>query len=300
MARKGGLGRGLSALIPDGEPTPRDERVPTSDVALADIVPNPQQPRTVMDPERLQELADSIKMYGIIQPLLVTQEIGVDGRTVYQLIAGERRFRAAKAAGLERVPVTIRQTTPQELLEIAIVENVQRADLNPLEEAVAYQRLIEEFHLTQAQVAERVSKSRVAIANTLRLMDLPVEVRASITGGEISEGHGRALLGLASQADRLAACERVVAEGLNVRQTERMVREWGGTEAKPSKPRQPKPDVRGPAAVTAGFEEAVQRSLGTKVTLKRSQTGRGSLTIHFYSDEELTGVLERILGEDAL
>ncbi|RJQ09243.1 MAG: ParB/RepB/Spo0J family partition protein [Dehalococcoidia bacterium] len=305
MARKGGLGRGLSALIPDGAPgdpetAPRDERVPATDVAIEDVVPNPQQPRTFIDPERLAELAESIKQYGVIQPLLVTEELGQDGRTVYQLIAGERRLRAAKAAGLARVPVTIRQTTPQELLEIAIVENVQRADLNPLEEAVAYQRLIEEFHLTQAQVAERVSKSRVAIANTLRLMDLPVEVRASITGGEISEGHGRALLGLAAQADRLVAWERVVAEGLNVRQTERMVREWGGTEAKPSKPRQPKPEARGPAAVTQGFEEAVQRALGTKVTLKRNQTGRGSLTIHFYSDEELTGVLERILGEDVL
>lgn len=305
MARKGGLGRGLSALIPDGAPgdpetTPRDARVPATDIAIEDVVPNPQQPRTVIDPERLAELAESIKLYGIIQPLLVSEERGQDGRTVYQLIAGERRLRAAKAAGLARVPVTIRQTTTQELLEIAIVENVQRADLNPLEEAVAYQRLIEEFHLTQAQVAERVSKSRVAVANTLRLMDLPVEVRASITGGDISEGHGRALLGLTAQADRLTACERVVAEGLNVRQTERMVREWGGAEAKPSKPRQPKPEVRGPAAVTQGFEEAVRRALGTKVTLKRNQTGRGSLTIHFYSDEELTGVLERILGEDVL
>jgi len=305
MARKGGLGRGLSALIPEGAPgdpetAPRDERVPVTEVPIGEVVPNPQQPRTVIDPEQLAELADSIKQYGIIQPLLVTEERGQDGRPVYQLIAGERRLRAAKAAGLTHVPVTIRQTTPQELLEIAIVENVQRADLNPLEEAVAYQRLITDFHLTQSQVAERVSKSRVAVANTLRLMDLPVEVRASITAGEISEGHGRALLGLPEEADRLRAWGRVVSEGLNVRQTERMVREWGGAEAKPSKARAPKPEVRGPAAVTQGFEEAVQRALGTKVTLKRNQTGRGSLTIHFYSDEELTGVLERILGEGVL
>ena len=225
MARKGGLGRGLSALTPESEQAPRDLRVPSSEVPIGDIVPNPQQPRTVMDPEQLAELSESIKMYGIIQPLLVTQEVGHDGRTVYQLIAGERRLRAAKAAGLERVPVTIRQTTPQELLEIAIVENVQRADLNPIEEAIAYQRLMEEFGLTQREVAERVGKSRTAVANTLRLTELPVDVRASITAGEISEGHGRALLGLPTEAERLSAWQLVVKHGLSVRETERMVRE---------------------------------------------------------------------------
>ena len=295
-ARKGGLGRGLSALIPDADQPPRDERVPSSDVPIGDVVPNPQQPRTVMDPDRLEELAASIRMYGIIQPLLVTEERGVDGRIVYQLIAGERRLRAAKAAGLERVPVTIRQTTPQELLEIAIVENVQRADLNPIEEAIAYQRLMEEFGLTQREVAERVGKSRTAVANTLRLTELPADVRASITNGEISEGHGRALLGLPTEGERLAAWQTVVKQELNVRETERMVREG----VKPKRKRVDATLDRGSAAVTSGFESALQRSLGTKVALKRTQKGRGTLTIHFYSDEELTGVLERILGEDAL
>ncbi len=296
MARKGGLGRGLSALIPEAEQAPRDERVPSSEVPIGDIVPNPQQPRTVMNPELLAELSESIKMYGIIQPLLVTQEVGHDGRTVYQLIAGERRLRAAKAAGLERVPVTIRQTTPQELLEIAIVENVQRADLNPIEEAIAYQRLMEEFGLTQREVAERVGKSRTAVANTLRLTELPADVRASITNGEISEGHGRALLGLPTEGERLAAWQLVVKHGLSVRETERMVREG----VKPKRKAVEATPERGPAAITSGFEAALQRSLGTKVALKRTQKGRGTLTIHFYSDEELTGVLERILGEDAL
>jgi ParB family chromosome partitioning protein len=296
MARKGGLGRGLSALIPEAEQAPRDERVPSSEVPIGDIVPNPQQPRTVMNPELLAELSESIKMYGIIQPLLVTEEVGVDGRTVYQLIAGERRLRAAKAAGLERVPVTIRQTTPQELLEIAIVENVQRADLNPIEEAIAYQRLMEEFGLTQREVAERVGKSRTAVANTLRLTELPVDVRASITAGEISEGHGRALLGLPTEGERLSAWQLVVKHGLSVRETERMVREG----VKPKRKAVEATPERGPAAITSGFEAALQRSLGTKVALKRTQKGRGTLTIHFYSDEELTGVLERILGEDAL
>ena len=296
MARKGGLGRGLAALIPEANQPPRDARVPSSDVAIEDIVPNPQQPRTVMDPERLEELAASIRMYGVIQPLLVAEERGVDGRVVYQLIAGERRLRAAKAAGLERVPVTIRQTTPQELLEIAIVENVQRADLNPIEEALAYQRLMAEFGLTQREIAERVGKSRTAIANTLRLTELPAEVRASITNGEVSEGHGRALLGLPTEAERLAAWGTVVKRGLNVRETERMVREG----VQPKRKRAAVTPERRAAAVTQGFEAALQRSLGTKVALKRTQKGRGTLTIHFYSDEELTGVLARILGEDAL
>ena len=296
MVRKGGLGRGLSALIPETE-TPRDARIPVNEVPIGDVVPNPQQPRTVIDPTQLEELAASIRQYGIIQPLLVTEEHGADGSTTYQLIAGERRLRAAKAAGLETVPVTIRQTTPQELLEIAIVENVQRADLNPIEEALAYQRLIGEFGLTQREVAERVGKSRTAITNTLRLTELPADVRASIISGAISEGHGRALLGLPSEGERLAAWQIVVREGLNVRQTEQMVRE--GVKPLRRKP-EPKPEVRGPAAITQGFEEALQRNLGTKVTLKRSAKGRGTLTIHFYSDEELTGVLEHILGEGAL
>ena len=300
MVRKGGLGRGLSALIPEAPPeaATSDARIPVNEVAIEDVVPNPQQPRTLMDPEQLEELAASIRLYGIIQPLLVTEERGLDGRVVYQLIAGERRLRAAKAAGLETVPVTIRQTTPQELLEIAIVENVQRADLNPIEEALAYQRLVGEFGLTQREVAERVGKSRTAITNTLRLTELPADVRASIIQGEISEGHGRALLGLPSEGERIAAWQAVVKQGLNVRQTEQMVRE-GVKPARKRTAEAPAPQ-RGPAAITQGFEEALQRSLGTKVTLKRSPKGRGTLTIHFYSDEELTGVLERMLGEDAL
>lgn len=297
-ARKPGLGRGLSALIPDAPSSAsRDERVPSADVAIGEVVPNPRQPRMEMDPAKLQELADSILTYGVIQPLLVTEERGQDGGVVYQLIAGERRLRAAKIAGLERVPVTIRQSTPQELLEIAIVENVQRADLSPLEEAAAYERLMKDFGLTQAQVAERVGKSRTSIANTLRLLELPAEVRASIAGGQISEGHGRALLGLPTDEARVAAHERVVREGLNVRQTEAMVR---AASPKPERKRSSKPSERGPAAVTQGFAEALQRTLGTKVTLRRSTQGRGALTIHFYSDEELTEVLERILGPDAL
>jgi ParB family transcriptional regulator, chromosome partitioning protein len=309
MARKPGLGRGLSALIPDSD-NPRDERVPAQEVPIEDVVPNPHQPRMSMDPAKLQELTDSILTYGIIQPLLVAEVPGQDGRPVYQLIAGERRLRAARAAGLISVPVTIRQSTPQELLEIAIVENVQRADLNPLEEAAAYQRLQDEFGLTQQQVAERVGRSRTAIANTIRLAELPADIQASISSGEISEGHGRALLGLKEPAEQREAWQRVVHEGLNVRQTERLVREWHAELADSKAAAHPEPvegsevvEGRadpGPAVITEGFQEALQRTLGTKVSLKRSKKGRGALTIHFYSDEELTGILEHILGPETL
>ena len=298
MARKGGLGRGLGALIPE-EQAPRDERVPVTEVLIGDVVPNPQQPRTVMDESKLLELTDSILTYGIIQPLLVMEDVGQDGKPVYTLIAGERRLRAAKNAGLQTVPVTIRQSTPQELLEIAIVENVQRHDLNPLEEAVAFQRLMDEFGLTQQQVSERVGKSRTAVANTIRLADLPVEVRAAISSGAVSEGHGRALLGLPDEARQVQALERILKESLNVRQTEALVREWTGAASKPPKRAKPVSE-RGPEAVTAGFAEALQRELGTKVALRRGARGQGTLTIHFYNDEDLTGILERILGPEAL
>lgn len=295
-SRRGGLGRGLSALIPQSEE--RDERIPVTEVPIESVIPNPQQPRTVMDPAKLQELTDSILTYGVIQPLLVTEAEGQDGQRVYQLIAGERRLRAARAAGLERVPVTVRQSTSQELLEIAIVENIQRADLNPLEEASAYQRLIDEFSLTQQQVAERVGRSRTAIANTLRLVELPNEIQASISAGEISEGHGRALLGIKEPANQLRAWELVVRDGLNVRQTERMVREWAAGAT--TEVAEPAPVTAPVSSITDGFEEALQRVLGTKVSLRRSKKGRGQLTIHFYSDDELTGLLERILGEQEL
>jgi ParB family transcriptional regulator, chromosome partitioning protein len=174
-----------------------------------------------MDPAKLQELTDSILTYGIIQPLLVMEDVGQDGKTVYTLIAGERRLRAAKAAGLESVPVTVRQSTPQELLEIAIVENVQRHDLNPLEEAAAYQRLIEEFGLTQQQVAERVGQVPHRDREHAAPRRPPVEVRASISSGDISEGHGRALLGLPDEARQVQALERVLKDALSVRRRRR-------------------------------------------------------------------------------
>lgn len=286
MSNTNRLGRGLGALIPSDPFTP-DERIPSTEVDIDRVVPNPRQPRMQMDPDALAELTDSIRTHGIIQPLLVSTEARDDGATVYQLIAGERRLRAARAAGLTKVPVTVRQTTPQELLELAIIENVQRADLSPLEEAVAYQRLVREFDLTQREVAERVGKSRVAVTNTMRLMDLSEELRASLAAGEISEGHARALLGVEDPEIRRLIWRRILEENLNVRQAERLIRE----AAKAARPAPPTPANDADHDAVAA---AVQRSLGTKVTLRRNRKGTGSLTIHFYSSEELEGVLDRL------
>ncbi len=298
MARRSGLGRGLATLIPEQQPPP-DRRIPVTEAAIDRIALNPSQPRSSIDPEALEELASSIREYGVIQPLLVSQiEVPDHEGPSFQLIAGERRLRAATAAGLTVVPVTVRQTTPRELLELAIVENVQRADLNPLEEALAYGRLIDEFGLTQREIGERVGKSRTAIANTLRLAELPPTLRDSLAQGEISEGHARALLGLPTEESRVAAWKEVTRRKLNVRQAEQLVRTWteraeapasGGTAVD-----------RGPLAVTQGIEAAIQNALGTRVTLKRTRNGRGTLTIHFYSDEELEGVVERLVPEEAL
>ena len=288
MARKSGLGRGLAALIP--EPPPPDDRIPVTEVEIGRVVLNPQQPRASIADEELAELTASVRAHGVLQPLLVSRCEG-DGDAVYQLIAGERRLRAASAAGLDRVPVTVRQSTPQELLELALIENLQRQDLSALEEALAYQRLVEGFALTQAEVAQRVGRSRTAVANRLRLLDLPEELRVSLAAGEISEGHARALLGLSDAEERRDAWRAVVERGLNVRQTERMVQRRR-TRAVPQQ-RRPDPEVE-------ALADSLRRSLGTKVTLRRNKRGSGTMTIHFFSDEELEGLLERLQRAPAL
>jgi ParB family chromosome partitioning protein len=297
MARKSGLGRGLSALIPDTPPP--DVRIPVNEVAINRIVLNPRQPRMSVDDAALDDLTASVREHGIIQPLLVSEQPAEGGDVSYQLIAGERRLRAARAAGLTHVPVTIRQSTPQELIELALIENIQRLDLNPLEEAMAYQRLVDEFHLTQRAVAERVGRSRTAVANTLRLLDLPQELRDSLAAGEISEGHARALLGLSDDEQRRRAWREVVDEGLNVRQTERMVREARGPAAagRGAAPSRATPVKLADPEIEA-LTNSLRSSLGTKVTLRRSKSGTGSVTIHFYSDEELDGLLERLLDTE--
>jgi ParB family chromosome partitioning protein len=275
--RRSGLGRGLDALIPKSN---RDAPVDEIDIDL--IAPNPQQPRTVFEPEALTELADSIKQHGIIQPLIVSR--GENGS--YRLIAGERRLLAARQAGLQRVPVIVKDATPQALLELALVENLQREDLGPLEEAVAFRRLADEFSLTQEAIATRVGRSRSAVANSLRLLSLPNEIQASLAKGEITAGHARALLGIDDPAEQRRTWQRIVEAGLTVRDAEALAKQ--GLQA--ARVRQP---VRR-AADLVSLEEKLQSSLGTKVDLSKGRKG-GRLTIHFFSDEELESLIDRLL-----
>lgn len=277
--RQAGLGRGLSALIPQRAPTQAPLEIP-----LARIEVNPWQPRRWMDEEALQALAASIAEHGVIQPVLVTETF--DG---YRLVAGERRVRAARLAGLERVPAVVRQLADREQLELALVENVQRADLGPLEEANAYRQLIEEFGLTQETIADRVGRARSTIANTLRLLELGPTVQAALADGRLSEGHARALIGLSSELQgRLL--DSIVGQALSVRQTEELVRRL----------REPKPapmDRLHPAlsADLERVEEELRHSLGTKVSLAKTRRG-GRIVIEYYGDEELERIYGRLVG----
>jgi ParB family transcriptional regulator, chromosome partitioning protein len=289
---KSGLGRGLDALIP-----PLDDETPGVREVIVDvIVPNPQQPRQRMDPAALQELADSIKRMGVIQPLIVCK-VAVDSEAAlagarYQLIAGERRLTAARLAGLETVPVMVREATPLQMLELALVENVQRADLNPLEEAAAYQQLITSFSLTQDQVAERVGKNRVTVTNSLRLLGLPDALKEALMDEKISEGHARALLGLGTAEMQVAALKEVIRRSLSVHATEEYVRRLKDAllatrEAEPAEAARKDPHL-------SALEDDFRRTLGTKVELTRSSRG-GKVTIFFYSDEELEGIYSTIV-----
>ena len=289
MNKKIGLGKGLGALLPASE-----EAATTSGLAEAPvraIVPNPHQPRTQFDEQALRELAASIREHGLIQPLIV-KRIGEDQ---YALIAGERRWRAAQLAGLETVPVVVKDVAPQEMLEMALVENVQRSDLNPLEEASAYKHLSEEFGLTQDQIAQRVGKSRVAIANTLRLLKLPEAIKARLADGLITEGHARALLTITDGAVQQRLLSQIVKNGLSVRQTEEQVRRLMEDHPGTRKPPASAAHGRGTGADTRALEERMRRALGTKVILSRSKKG-GTIMIHFYSAEELDAIYRRIVS----
>lgn len=284
--RRRGLGRGLDALITSE--TLADNGV--TSVAVNSLEPNPLQPRSEWDSDKLEELAVSIREHGVIQPLIVTQGIG---RKPYQIVAGERRWRAAVRAGLEEVPVLIRDLSSMQALEIALVENVQRADLNPIEEALAFRQLVSEFGLTQEKIAVRVGKSRSAIANTLRLLDAPEEVRAAVLQGVISAGHARALLAVESRDLQIELFNHVVSAELNVRQTERLVASHNRGETPSEKP--PKPEL---SPDEQAVQNRLQQRLGTRVDLRRSGgNSGGQIVIHFYSDEELNGILSRI-GND--
>ncbi len=280
MGSKGGLGKGLGALIPEDS-----VMAPISQGNLIDIdriQANPFQPRQGMVPEDLQDLAESIKKHGILQPLLVTYDPGSDQ---YQLIAGERRLRAAALAGLKQVPVVIRSSTAQECLELALIENIQRADLSPLETAAAYKELMDQFHLTQEEVSERVGKSRVSVTNTLRLLRLPEPVLQALKEGKISEGHARAILGLSSQQSQISCLETVLEHALTVRETEALVQKLQGT----------KQAVRQKPAVAPEVQEIqnqISTALGTRVMMKHGRNG-GTITIYYYSSEELETLLTR-------
>jgi ParB family chromosome partitioning protein len=284
--RKSGLGKGLGALIPTAEEEVETAVQGVVEVPLTSITPNPHQPRAAIRDQDLVELAASIEEHGIIQPLIVTQS--PDG---YQLIAGERRWRAARLAGLSDVPVVVKDVAPREMLELALVENLQRADLNPLEEAIAYRQLTEEFALTQEQVARRVGKSRVAVSNTMRLLKAAPTVQEALMTGKLSEGHARALMGLEQTEAQEAALKTVLKQELNVRQTEELVRRLIGIQREEAKPA---PEV---SPQTRALEASFRQALGTKVQLTRSDKG-GRVVIYFYSDEELDALYERIVGSE--
>jgi len=282
MAQRTGLGKGLDALIPGGKDSPSIAGGVTQ-AAVESIARNPRQPRVQFDAGELDELAASIREHGIIQPLIVSP----GKNNGFILIAGERRLQAAKKAGLQTVPVILRQASDRQHLELALIENVQRADLGPLEEADAYQHLVQDFGLSQEQVAERVGKSRVAVTNTLRLLGLSQRVKQALAEEQITEGHARALLGLTSAKAQEAALQTVLKLFLSVRQTEGLVRKLGGEK--------PKAKVKSkPAADVADIERRLRASLGTKVAFKHGKKG-GAVTIYYYSDEELDTLLERLL-----
>ncbi len=283
MAQRTGLGKGLDALIPaGGKVSALGSAGGVQQVSVDAIQRNPRQPRIHFKEDELTELADSIHAHGVIQPLIVIPK--PDGKFV--LIAGERRWQAAQRAGLRTVPVITRQANNQEMLEVALIENVQRADLNALEEAEAYRQLVEEFGLSHESVAKRVGKSRVAVTNTLRLLGLADVVKQALVDDRITEGHARALLALSTQKAQASAMQTVINLSLSVRQTEELIRKLAGQ--KPIKAKKP---IRN--ADLHDVEKRLQRSLGTKVALKHGKKG-GTVTIYYYSDEELDALLEKL------
>ncbi len=304
--RRTGLGRGLGALILNtevseeaGDSAHRGEQGAPGvrQVALASISPNPRQPRTRFDDAALDELAASIRVHGLIQPLVLTTN--PQRPDLYWLIAGERRWRAAQRAGLLNVPAVVREASSQQLVELALIENLQRADLNPLEEAQAYAALLDEFGLTQAEVADRVGRSRSAVANTVRLLNLPASVQVALVEGRISAGHARALLSLPDAASMEVALQQIDTRALNVRQTETLVKRLLA-EAEASANAKPEPEQSPQESAQVVFmEERLRTVLGTRVTLNRNADGAGKLVVHFYTDEDLEAIYQRIAGEDA-
>lgn len=283
MSRKGGLGRGLDALIPRSDQPSHNE---ITHIRVDRIMPNPRQPRAKINTAEIAELADSIREHGLIQPLVVSYD---EANQQFVLIAGERRLRAARQAGLSSVPVIVREATDQQRLELALIENLQRLDLNPLEAAEAYRQLVEDFQLSHEEISKRVGKNRTTVTNTLRLLKLSNAVQKALMDNIISEGHARALLSLSSPQAQDAALQTILARDLNVRQTEELVRKLGGQQPRTKFKTMPNPEI-------LAIEEKLRNQLGTKVRLHPRNKG-GTLIIHYYSDEDLESLLNTILGE---
>ena len=282
MPPRSGLGKGLDALIPGGSQPVSTSASGVTPVAVDLIQRNPRQPREKFDINELENLAASIREHGVIQPLIVAP--GKNG--VYILIAGERRLQASRKAGLKTVPVVIRNATDQQLLELAIIENVQRADLNAIEEAEAYQNMAKEFKMSHETIAQRVGKSRVAVTNTMRLLDASAAVKQALVDNRITEGHARAMLALTTAKAQETLLNTVVNLDLSVRQTEALARKYSGQKPATKKKSASSADVN-------DIEKRLRSSLGTKVALKYSKKG-GTVTIYYYSDEELDSLLEKL------
>ncbi len=294
------LGKGLDALIPSGlgvdtksgiaenakkGETDKPESSSETLVKITMVEPNRDQPRKSFDEDALQELADSIKQFGLLQPILVQQR-----DDYYEIIAGERRWRAAKLAGLKEIPVIIRKLSEQEIVEIALIENIQREDLNPIEEAQAYKKLLTEFHLKQDEVAERVSKSRAAVTNSMRLLKLSDEVQQMVISDMISTGHARALLAVEDPNEQYALAQRIFDEKLSVRDIEKIVKAIG----KPQKGKKEKAKNESLEAVYQDIQEKLKQSLNTKVAVSGKGDGTGKIEIEFYSHDDLERILDMI------
>lgn len=277
------LGKGLDALIPEA----RTEGEIIREIKIVEIVPGEYQPRRYFDPEKQRELVESIKEKGVIQPIIVRSY--KDG---YRLIAGERRLRAAHEAGLERVPAVVRDMSNEDALEIGLIENIQRQDLNPMEEAEAFQQLIREFRLTQEDLSKKVGKDRSSITNSLRLLKLPKPIQEEVAHGIISMGHARAILSLDNETEQQEACKKIVKNGLSVRETEALIKKMKENVSRETlKATEEKPAVD---IALESCTEKLMQSLGTKVRISRTAKGAGKIEIEFYSQEDLDRIMERV------
>ena len=293
MAKAGkGLDSLIPASVPKAEPVQeteaKEDNAQGTYVKITKVEPNREQPRKNFDEDALQELADSIKQYGIVEPLIVQ-----DRKTYYEIIAGERRWRAAKLAGLKEVPVIVRNYTEQEIVEISLIENIQREDLNPIEEAQAYRRLLTEFNLKQDEVAERVSKSRTAVTNSMRLLKLCDEVQQMIIDDMITTGHARALISIDDPEQQYTIAQKVFDEKLSVRDVEKLVKNLN----KPEKVKKEPVTDKALEAVYQDLEEKLKQSLGTKVSIASKGDGAGKLEIEFYTHDDLEKITDLLTGK---